>query len=82
MTTLLFTGATGFIGNEALTQALAHPAVNKVICLQRRPFPDDSPHAKHANLTQIILKDESEWLSWPDSVKKQVSDAGVGGVVW
>ena len=34
---VLLTGATGFVGDEVLRQLLAHPKIERVSCLSRRP---------------------------------------------
>jgi len=53
---VILTGATGFIGGEVLNQALAHPKINSLICLTRKPLPDavtSNPKVKVINLAEF-----------------------------
>lgn len=40
---IILTGATGFVGSNALTHLVADPRVSKVTCLTRRPIGIDAP---------------------------------------
>lgn len=40
---IILAGPTGFIGQEILSQCLAHPAITSIIALSRRDFPSTSP---------------------------------------
>jgi hypothetical protein len=40
---VLLTGATGFVGSEVLRRLVAHPAVEQITCLTRRPPPLVAP---------------------------------------
>lgn len=47
MKTILLIGATGLVGSSVLQRALAHPDIEKVVALTRRPL---SPHDKLNNV--------------------------------
>ncbi|RGP59519.1 hypothetical protein FSPOR_11276 [Fusarium sporotrichioides] len=56
---ILFIGASGSIGGEALRQCLAHPQVTSVVCFVRRPLPSDV--SDNPKLQSITIKDFSFW---------------------
>ncbi|RGP77767.1 hypothetical protein FLONG3_4061 [Fusarium longipes] len=56
---ILFIGATGSIGGEALRQCLAHPKVTSAVCFVRRPLPSDV--ASNPKLQTVMIKDFSVW---------------------
>jgi uncharacterized protein YbjT (DUF2867 family) len=56
---ILFIGATGSIGGEALRQCLAHPKVTSAVCFVRRPLPPDV--SDNPKLQTIVIKDFSVW---------------------
>jgi nucleoside-diphosphate-sugar epimerase len=53
---IILTGATGFVGGEALTQLLANEHIDGVTCISRRPVAID-----HPKLTTMIHPDFSVW---------------------
>ena len=74
---LILAGATGFIGNEVLTQALSHPKVTSVVALSRRPL--TGPLSSHPKLQTALMTDET-YISYPPEVLSQLADAS--GAVW
>ncbi|KAM0235050.1 hypothetical protein ACHAPO_005844 [Fusarium lateritium] len=56
---ILFIGASGSIGGEALRQCLAHPKVTSVVCFVRRPLPSDV--SNNSKLQSVMTKDFSVW---------------------
>ncbi|GKU06517.1 hypothetical protein FLAG1_10842 [Fusarium langsethiae] len=56
---ILFIGASGSIGGEALRQCLAHPQVTSAVCFVRRPLPSDV--SDNPKLQSITMKDFSVW---------------------
>jgi uncharacterized protein YbjT (DUF2867 family) len=49
---IIITGATGMVGEGVLLECLSHPAVSKVLMINRRPSP-----LKHAKLEECIVPD-------------------------
>ncbi|UZP38107.1 hypothetical protein NXS19_005923 [Fusarium pseudograminearum] len=56
---ILFIGASGSIGGEALRQCLAHLQVTSVVCFVRRPLPSDV--SSNPKLQSVMIKDFSVW---------------------
>ncbi|KAF0637435.1 hypothetical protein FPSE5266_05513 [Fusarium pseudograminearum] len=56
---ILFIGASGSIGGEALRQCLAHPQVTSIVCFVRRPLPSDV--SDNPKLQSVMIKDFSVW---------------------
>ncbi|KAF4342739.1 hypothetical protein FBEOM_3323 [Fusarium beomiforme] len=56
---VLFLGASGSIGGEALRQCLAHPKITSVVAFVRRALPADV--SDHAKLQTVMIKDFSKW---------------------
>jgi uncharacterized protein YbjT (DUF2867 family) len=56
---VLVTGPTGFIGKEALNQALLRPEITSVVALTRRSLPSDV--SANPKLQTIIKSDFSKW---------------------
>ena len=52
---VILTGATGLIGGEVLTQALAHPAITSLICITRKPLPE---HTSSNPKLKVILQSD------------------------
>ncbi|TVY42472.1 hypothetical protein LOCC1_G005161 [Lachnellula occidentalis] len=73
---LIITGASGFIGGEVLSRALASPSITSVIALLRRPL-TNSPHLSNPKLNVIVLED---FDIYPPSVLKQLE--GAGACIW
>ncbi|PQE21333.1 hypothetical protein CJF32_00006475 [Rutstroemia sp. NJR-2017a WRK4] len=73
---LIVTGATGFVGQEVIRQAIRNPAVTSIIALARKVVPAPSigdEAATSAKFQSVILKD---WTSdYPESVKQRLRDA-------
>ncbi|KIL86108.1 hypothetical protein FAVG1_10504 [Fusarium avenaceum] len=60
---VLFLGATGSIGGEALRQCLAHPKITSVVAFVRRQLPDDV--RDHPKVQTVMVKD---FAVWPEDV--------------
>jgi uncharacterized protein YbjT (DUF2867 family) len=73
---LIITGATGFIGSEVLSLALASPGITSVIALLRRPL-TDSKHASNPKLKVVINED---FTTYPPSVLEQLD--GAQACIW
>ena len=69
---LIMTGVSGFIGHEALTQAISHPDITSIIALTRKPIQITSPKLK-----TII---HSDFSSYPPSVMSQLE--GASACIW
>ena len=72
---VLIVGASGMIGSEALTQALARPDITKVVAFARRPLSDEV--SKHEKLETVIISDFS---NWPEKILHEHADAA--GMIW
>ncbi|KAI1330948.1 hypothetical protein F5Y16DRAFT_361706 [Xylariaceae sp. FL0255] len=72
---ILFVGASGMIGGEALRHCLIHPKVTSVVAFVRRELPTEV--SKNPKLKCIITKDFS---SWPTEVLESHADAA--GMIW
>ncbi|QPC70327.1 hypothetical protein HYE68_001079 [Fusarium pseudograminearum] len=72
---ILFIGASGSIGGEALRQCLAHPQVTSVVCFVRRPLPSDV--SSNPKLQSVMIKDFS---LWPEDVLLPHVDAAA--MIW
>jgi uncharacterized protein YbjT (DUF2867 family) len=73
---LIITGASGFIGGEVLSRALASPGITSVIALLRRPL-TDSKHTSNPKLKVVINED---FTAYPPSVLKQLD--GAQACIW
>ncbi|WZH48591.1 uncharacterized protein QYS62_009771 [Fusarium acuminatum] len=60
---VLFLGATGSIGGEALRQCLAHPKITSVVAFVRRQLPEDVRN--NPKVQTVIVKD---FAVWPEDV--------------
>ncbi|CAJ0544549.1 Ff.00g036720.m01.CDS01 [Fusarium sp. VM40] len=60
---VLFLGATGSIGGEALRQCLAHPKITSVVAFVRRQLPDDV--RDNPKVQTVMVKD---FVVWPEDV--------------
>jgi hypothetical protein len=69
---LILTGTSGFIGSEALFQALLHPSITSVVALSRKPIPNSDPKLK------VVLLDDFEHYS--SSVLSELS--GAEACIW
>ncbi|KAH7200464.1 hypothetical protein DER44DRAFT_671172 [Fusarium oxysporum] len=56
---VLFLGASGSIGGEALRQCLCHPKITSVVAFVRRALPAEV--SDHAKLQTVMIKDFSKW---------------------
>ncbi|EKJ74216.1 hypothetical protein FPSE_05513 [Fusarium pseudograminearum CS3096] len=72
---ILFIGASGSIGGEALRQCLAHPQVTSIVCFVRRPLPSDV--SDNPKLQSVMIKDFSVW---PEEVLLPHVDAAA--MIW
>ena len=72
---VFLTGATGFIGGEVLTQALAHPSITSLICLSRRALPESV--TTNPKVKVIIL---SDFMSYPPKILAQLE--GAESCIW
>jgi N-acetyl-gamma-glutamylphosphate reductase len=68
---VILSGATGFIGGEVLTQALAHPSITSLICLSRRALPESV--TTNPKVKVIIV---SDFTSYPPEILAQLEGAG------
>lgn len=62
-------GATGFVGQEILRQAIALPSITSVVTVGRRAALESSSSSK---LKDVVL---SDWLRYSDDVKKELANA-------
>jgi uncharacterized protein YbjT (DUF2867 family) len=69
---VLFLGASGSIGSEALRQCLSHPKITSVIAFVRRPLPANNP-----KLQTVMI---SDFLKWSDDVLLPHVDAAA--MIW
>ncbi|KAM0232311.1 hypothetical protein ACHAP5_010770 [Fusarium lateritium] len=60
---VLFLGATGSIGGEALRQCLVHPEITSVVAFVRRQLPDDV--RDNPKVQTVMVKD---FAVWPEDV--------------
>jgi uncharacterized protein YbjT (DUF2867 family) len=72
---VILSGATGFIGGEVLTQALAHPSITSLVCITRRALPESA--TRNPKLTVITLTD---FLSYPPEILSQLE--GAESCIW
>jgi hypothetical protein len=72
---LILTGTTGFVGQEVLTQALAHPSITSVVTLTRHPIP--ATFASNPKVKNVLVEDFS---TYTPSVLEQLS--GADACVW
>ncbi|QPC58918.1 hypothetical protein HYE67_001149 [Fusarium culmorum] len=72
---ILFIGASGSIGGEALRQCLAHPQVTSIVCFVRRSLPSDV--SSNPKLQTVMIKDFSVW---PEDVLLPHIDAAA--MIW
>lgn len=72
---ILFIGASGSIGGEALRQCLAHPQVTSIVCFVRRSLPSDV--SNNPKLQTVMIKDFSVW---PEDVLLPHVDAAA--MIW
>jgi uncharacterized protein YbjT (DUF2867 family) len=49
---VIVTGATGMVGEGVLLECLEHPAIERVLMVNRKPYP-----AKHPKLSELIVPD-------------------------
>ena len=69
---VILTGGTGFVGGEVLAQLLAHPGVDGVACLVRRPL-----EGTHPKLVTLLHED---FTTYSDKVLGTL--AGYGSCLW
>jgi nucleoside-diphosphate-sugar epimerase len=68
---LIVCGATGFVGQETVIQALAHPDITSVIALTRRPL-ELPAGIETGKLSSVTLADFGHY---DDDAKKGLGDA-------
>lgn len=66
---LIIVGATGFVGQEVLRQALALPAITSIVSVGRHAVPESETSSK---VKSVVL---SNWLNYTDDIKKELVDA-------
>lgn len=71
---VVITGATGFIGQEALKQCIEHPSITSIIILSRRQLskPEISPKVK-----VVVL---SDFLEYSPSALSEIQ--GADACIW
>jgi uncharacterized protein YbjT (DUF2867 family) len=74
---IILTGATGFVGGEALKSAVAHPAISEVVVVTRRDLTAEQKASSGAKVTTVVLPDFS---TYPADVLDQL--AGAEACVW
>jgi uncharacterized protein YbjT (DUF2867 family) len=72
---LILTGTTGFIGQEVLTQALAHPSITSIIALTRKPIP--ATFTSHPKVKNVLIDD---FETYTPSVLEQLK--GADACIW
>jgi hypothetical protein len=72
---VILTGATGFVGGEALKRAVAHPGISEVLVLTRR---DLAAEQKASEKVKVIL--HADFAAYPDAVLEQL--AGAEACIW
>jgi hypothetical protein len=72
---IILTGATGFVGGEALKRAVAHPGISEVLVLTRR---DLAAEQKANEKVKVIL--HADFAAYPDAVLEQL--AGAEACIW
>jgi uncharacterized protein YbjT (DUF2867 family) len=72
---VIIAGATGFVGQEVLTQCLAHPSITSIVALCRRELP-----ITHPKLHVHVMKDE-DFLSYSDP-QLSASLRGADACIW
>ncbi|EAL85495.1 hypothetical protein KXW98_001509 [Aspergillus fumigatus] len=75
MTKVIIAGVTGFVGQEVLSQCLAHPSITSIVALCRRELPTTHPKL-HVHGTQ-----EGDFLSYSDP-QLTASLRGAGSCIW
>ncbi|RAH80800.1 putative nucleoside-diphosphate-sugar epimerase [Aspergillus japonicus CBS 114.51] len=74
---IILAGATGFIGQEILTQCLAHPSITSILVLSRRELPDNTMHPKlHVHHMQ-----DQDFVSYSDP-QLAASLHGAAACIW
>jgi uncharacterized protein YbjT (DUF2867 family) len=69
-------GATGFVGQELVKQALARPEVTSVVAISRRPLSAAQGHG-NAKLKNVIVKAYDEY---PETTRADF--AGAAACIW
>ncbi|KAF7155660.1 hypothetical protein CNMCM5623_008202 [Aspergillus felis] len=72
---VIIAGATGFVGQEILSQCLAHPSITSIVALSRRELPITDP-----KLHVHLMKDQ-DFLSYSDP-QLSASLRGAGACIW
>lgn len=75
---IVLTGSTGFIGNEILTQAIAHNYISHIYVLTRRPLTDPR-FSQSKKVTQILHED---FESYPSDLLERLREEGVEACIW
>ena len=72
---VILTGATGFIGSEALRQCLKSPSITSIVALSRRNLPEVVTN--NPNLKVLMMKD---FTSYPHTLLDEL--AGAEACIW
>jgi uncharacterized protein YbjT (DUF2867 family) len=72
---VILSGATGFIGSEALQQCLKSSSVTSVVALSRRDLPDAV--TSNPKLKVIVM---NNFTAYPDTVLSEL--AGAEACIW
>lgn len=74
---LIVAGATGFVGQEVIRQALRNPDIKSIVALARRPVAPPPTAADASKLKNVVVKDYDDYS---DEVKKEF--AGADACIW
>ncbi|KAK7980361.1 hypothetical protein PG989_012818 [Apiospora arundinis] len=74
---LIITGATGFVGNEVLRQAMRMPEITSIVAVARKPVQLDAAGPNYSKVKSVIVQDYDQY---PDDVKKEF--AGAAACIW
>ncbi|KAK5733929.1 hypothetical protein LTR17_009336 [Elasticomyces elasticus] len=73
-------GATGNIGGEILSQAIAHKYIEHIYCITRKPLDRKYFDKKSKGKVTELVNDN--FLDYPDTITRYLVEEGVDGCVW
>ncbi|RAH65697.1 putative nucleoside-diphosphate-sugar epimerase [Aspergillus aculeatinus CBS 121060] len=74
---IILAGTTGLVGQEVLTQCLAHPSITSILVLSRRELPNNITHPK----LQVHRMQDQDFLSYADP-QLAASLPGATACIW